>query len=133
MNVIDPGHVYELDFLDEEPGLPAEYLEGSGVKLLTFVKREGPGYPGNVGRHAGTNIQEVLRALINRVQYLDSQIPHPNNWIIIQLFRESILQLENRAAERHGRPPLERFIQEIEKMPTCIKCGYIGCKGECHS
>lgn len=52
MRVVDPGHVYDLVSLD-----------GGQVHRLTFVKRLGERYPGNVGfPHAGTNMQEVLRA-----------------------------------------------------------------------
>lgn len=60
MKVIDPGHVYEL-----------AHLDGQHVERLVFVKREGDGYPGNFGHHEGTNLQEVLRALIDRVEYLN--------------------------------------------------------------
>lgn len=133
MKVIDPGHRYVLGQLDDD---------GSGVAptALVFVKREGPGYPGNVGHHAGTNLQEVLRVLIDRVKYLEQQVPHPNNPIIIFALRHSIWLLEQRAAERHGRPftleaagILRIEDSSIEDAPTCQQCGHIGCSGECHS
>jgi hypothetical protein len=53
VRTLDPGHRYALANLD-----------GDGEDMLTFVKREGMLYPGNVGSHAGTTMQEVLRALI---------------------------------------------------------------------
>lgn len=56
MKVIDPGHVYDLRSLD-----------GEQLNRLVFVKREGPSYPGNVGHYPGTTMQEVLRALIDRL------------------------------------------------------------------
>ena len=62
MKVIDPGHKYEL-----------AHLDGNGHEVLTFVKREGDGYPGNIDHHAGTNLQEVFRAALDRVKYLDNQ------------------------------------------------------------
>lgn len=115
MKVIDPGHKFELTILD-----------GLGPHLLTFVKREGPGYPGNVGHYPGTNLQEVLRALIERVKYLDHQVPCSENKQLLLFFRESIFLLERRAAKRHNRwfdliPEKER----IEKLPACPTCGHL--------
>lgn len=130
MKVIDTGHVYELDLLDFAEGTCSPYLHGH----LIFVKREGEGYPGNVGHHPGTNMQEVLRALIDRVQYLDSQISDQRNNTVLFNLRCALLHLERRAAERHGRAFGEALSSHvgIETLPTCPKCGHIGCGGECH-
>ena len=115
MNIIDPGHDYELDHLD-----------GTGTTRLTFVKREGPGYPGNVGHHEGTNLQEVLRACIHRVIYVDNQIPDSANVLVVYALRLALRYLERRAAERHKRIAPD-FDFKIEEMPTCKFCGHIGC------
>lgn len=126
MKVIDPGHTYALDVLDGESSTEPE--------ILRFVKREGEGYPGNVGHHPGTNMQEVIRALIDRVKYLNAQIPDwQRNRNVLDHLRQAIYYLEHRAAERHGRPPLEVWqMYSIEHYPTCAKCGHIGCEGVCH-
>lgn len=139
MRVIDPGHVFALAFLDGSITSPE--MPKHGVLLsstLTFVKREGAGYPGNAGHHPGTNLQEVLRALISRVKYLEGQESHPNNTIIIFALRHAIWLLEQRAAERHGRSftleaagILRIEDNSIEEAPTCPSCGHIGCAGEC--
>ena len=126
MRIIDPGHLYALDHLD-----------GNLEELLTFVKREGEGYPGNQGSHPGTNIQEVLRALIDRVKYLQGQIQHDCNLEVTNHLRECIRLLEQRAAERHGRDTdaldyRARIGSTIETLPTCIKCGHVLCEGTCH-
>jgi len=92
MVVIDKGHLYRLESLD-----------GSETQELRFVKRVGPGFPGNEAPpYAGTNIQEVLRVLINRVQYLDGQIATWHNKIIIACLKCAFNLLEQRAAGRHG-------------------------------
>lgn len=82
--------------------IPATYtawqLDGLGEEILTFVKREGQRYPGNVGHHAGTTAQEVLRALVDRVQYVDSQIPDSNNVVVLASLRKALWHLEARAA-----------------------------------
>jgi hypothetical protein len=132
MRVIDPGHVYELEWLDGYPQNFGILGETPSEHTLTFVKREGAGYPGNVGHHAGTNLQEVLRALIDRVKYLDGQISHPNNAGLLVNLRHSLWLLEQRAAERHGRPFEISWAAGIEELPTCSSCGHIGCEGKCH-
>ena len=87
---VDPGHIYGCHQLD-----------GRGYQLIRFVKREGPGYPGNVGKYSGTNIQELLRAIIARLKYLQRQGPHFANVLVIAALRLSLNLLEYRAARRH--------------------------------
>lgn len=117
MRVIDPGHVYELNALD-----------GDAVQRLTFVKREGPMYPGNVGHHSGTTLQEVLRACINRLGYVGQQEPCMETTEATQLLVAAIALLEIRAARKHGRycNVAPRVLLE---GPTCPKCGHVGCPG----
>ena len=106
MKIIHPGHYYLLDSLDG--GHPAP---------LIFVKRQGSKYPGNYESHPGTNMQEVLRALIERCQYVYNQIPNHETEFVIHELRLSILLLEERAAKRHGR--VLETQGPIEDMPTC--------------
>lgn len=127
MKVSDPGHCYLLNNLDVYDLDPYNAHE----QELTFVKREGPGYPGNVGHHPGTNIQEVLRALIDRLRYVNNQIHDNRNLVIIELLQQSIYLLEVRAAARHNRK-INFDMEGIELLPTCPKCGHVGhiCEGE---
>lgn len=129
MEVVDPGHVYRLKILDGDDG-----TYDSSHEILTFLKREGEGYPGNVGHHPGTTTQEVLRALIDRAKYVNNQIPDGSNDLVIAHLRDAIWHLEERAARRHGRQfDISRWGVEIEKLPTCEKCNHIGCHGECRA
>jgi hypothetical protein len=59
-----------------------------------FVARE---YGRN---HEGTTNQEVLRALIDRVKYLDSQLPWDGNSKIIEHLRMALVLHEARVLER---------------------------------
>jgi hypothetical protein len=124
MRVIDPGHKYALKRLD-----------GDGEEIITYVKREGLKYPGNVGHHSGTTLQECWRADIHRLLYVNNQEPCSATVDCIEHLRLCILFLEHRAALRHGRkPPVEYSDPDlncIETMPTCVNCGHIGCSGEC--
>lgn len=124
MRIIDPGHAYALDYLDVPEG------DKTG-QLLVFVKRIGEKYPGNTFGHAGTTIQEVLRALIDRIKYVQNQIPCAQNESAVACLRQAMWELETRAAIRHGRFPLQTWF-EIELRPTCPKCFHIGCGGGCH-
>jgi hypothetical protein len=120
---IDAGHSFELDVYDSS----LDYKQ-----LLTFMKREGAGYPFNVGHYSGTNCQEVLRALIVRMHHLQKQIACSHNETIIQLLRQCLWLFEARAAERHD-VSFDKFDFKsdfaIEYEPTCKQCGHIVCKG----
>lgn len=126
MRVLDKGHKYTLATLD-----------GQGISwLLQFVKREGPNYPGNVGHYPGTTTQEVLRALIDRMKYVDQQKRHRTNELVLTHLRWSLYELEWRAAKEAGLSGLP-YIQKdiIELLPTCNICGHLTawCNGERHN
>ncbi len=114
MEVIDAGHKFRLNHLD-----------GKRHSVLTFVKRMGPKFPGNFSTYEGTNLQEVLRAMISRLKYLDRQERHPSNYISICNLRQTIFDLERRAAERHNRPWIRIIPLAIETLETCPICGHI--------
>jgi hypothetical protein len=114
MRIIDAGHTYGLQELD-----------GEGERILIFVKREGEKYPGNVGHYSGTNMQEVLRAVFDRLGYLDKQIEDTRNQKCRYLIAEAIELLEARAADRHGRTRPTRIESVVGKL--CPKCGHVGC------
>jgi hypothetical protein len=121
MTIIDPGHIFELEQLDT-PIFP---------QRLTFVKRMGDKYPSNTSCYPGTNMQEVLRALIHRTLYLNRQDYCMENVRILQYERACIRLLEERAARRHGRELLD-LGDFPEIYETCHKCLHIGCEGGCH-
>lgn len=123
MKELDPGHHYALAVLD---------FGVNATTSIRFVKRTGPGYPGNADTYPGTNIQEVLRALIARVQYLNRQEACDENEAVIEHLRQSLASLELRAARRHGRRlNTHQILGAIELEPICGKCGHIGCEGNC--
>lgn len=106
MKVLDEGHRFQLDCFDGD--LPV---------ILTFVKREGEMFPGNVGSYSGTIMQEVIRALISRTKYVNNQIPHPVNDQVIDKLREVIWLLESRAFERHDKE-FDLTPKSIEELST---------------
>ena len=116
MIILDPGHRYLLDALDDTTHL--------GPRLLQFVKRQGTKYPGNTSSYPGTNSQETLRALIDRGAYLNKQIPcwqtRVGNWLMALV----IWLYEHRAAGLHKRRIPS--IREAVYGPTCRTCGHVG-------
>jgi hypothetical protein len=122
MEVIDAGHDYLL-----------AHLDGDSSQRLTFVKREGESYPGNAGHHEGTNMQEVLRVLIDRALYVDGQISCSETKAVVANLRSALLLLELRAARRHGRLLDLHGEERIEILPTCKSCGHIGCYRSCRA
>lgn len=86
MKVIEVGHVYELDNIDCKD-------TDSKIQQLVFVNRES-------NKHGGTQVQEVLRALIDRTRHCDNCLPHRVNDEIIYHFRKALALHEARAIER---------------------------------
>lgn len=127
MIIEDEGHCYSLDWLDGKAP--------NRSNLLVFVKREGEHYPGNIGHHAGTTSQEVMRALIDRAKYVNSQISHFSNEIVILNLRQNIYEYEIRAAQEHGRilTLSKEEINNIETLATCNICGHIKPETHVHS
>ena len=126
MKVIDPGHLYELDTLDEVDGWAEEFRQ------LRFVKRIGDKFPGNdPPGYSGTTTQEVLRALVDRMMYVDRQIPDPRNKVVITHMLDAIRELEMRAAEKrgdHGAVVAIFTSVRPDLMPTCDTCGHVACR-----
>lgn len=83
MKVVTPGHHYLLDNLD-----------GSNKNVLNFVNRN----PRQESQ--GTYNQEVLRVLIDRVNFLDRQLPWDGNKKIIHNLEMALVLHECRALER---------------------------------
>lgn len=119
MKVIDPGHKFQLDSLD-----------GDFYQELRFVKREGEKFPGNIGSYSSTTLQEVIRALISRIEYLDGQISCWQNEQILEKLKKCLYLLEYRAAQRHNRTLSYKDEKNlVSGEGKCLICGHLGCKG----
>lgn len=90
MKVLDPGHIYELSYLDET----AQEIEFEYENKLVFVKRFR-----DSDNHPGTTNQEVLRVLIDRVQFLHKEKPWEGNAKILHHLRMALILHETRALE----------------------------------
>lgn len=116
MKILDVGHKYELLSID-----------GKHHQILQFVKREGIGFPGNKGHYPGTTMQDVIHCILNRMRYLNNQIPCIENEVIINSLQTCLLMLEQRAAKRHGIEFEPVTLEMLEMMLLCTKCGHTTC------
>lgn len=88
MEIIDPGHIYDL-----------RQLGSNDTQRLTFVKRSG-GAVKYEKEWAGVQTQEVLRALIDRTKYLNEVLPCVESQDAIQYLRMALFMYEVRAWRR---------------------------------
>jgi len=95
MRIIEKGHVYELDYIDDD----MNKCRDMGERRLVFVNREDT-------PHAGTQTQEVIRALIDRTQHCDSCLRWDGNDKIIHHLRMALVLHEARALERKAEKGL---------------------------
>lgn len=124
MKTVEPGHTYVLDCLHTDPNQPSVFQT-----TLAFVKRLGDKYPGNQPpAREGPNMQEVLRALIDRTKYLDQQEPSNRNSDVIDHLRAALINLELRHAEKKGWSTWRLMLSNIELVPACRTCGHLFCK-----
>lgn len=89
MRIIEKGHIYELDYIDDD----AIKSHDTGERRLVFVNRED-------NPHAGTQTQEVIRALIDRTRHCDSCLRWKGNDEIIYHLRMALVLHEGRALQR---------------------------------
>lgn len=95
MEIIEPGHIYRLNWLDGKPSLEFATVPGFNTTEadLIFVNRED-------NPHGGTQTQEVLRALIDRTEHCDACLRWAGNDSIVQYLRLALVLHEARALER---------------------------------
>ncbi len=94
MKIIEPGHIYQLNWLDCSPQPPDRIWTRPDVDKLIFVNRE------KGTEHPGTQTQEVLRALIDRTRHCDNCLRWDGNDKIIYHLRMALALHEARAIER---------------------------------
>ncbi|CAM1374371.1 Protein of unknown function [Tenacibaculum litopenaei] len=94
MKVIRPGHRYELEGFESN-------LANQQIQFIEKV----PTTEGDqlVTRYDGTTNEEVLKMLINRMNYLQGKFPCRENAIVITKLQEGLMWLEKRTEDREKR------------------------------
>lgn len=93
MDISKPGHKYYLD-----SGIISEGSSGYGAFPLVFMERFEDG-----SMDDGTTNEEVLEALIDRIQWLQKKVPCRENEIVITKLEESLMWLKKRTQDRLNR------------------------------
>ena len=90
-----PGHRYTAAGFESE----------LGDQVLQFIHKEPKeaGKPELVTVSHGTTNEEVLRVLIDRLQFLQAKFPCRENAIVITKLEESLMWLEKRTSDRKAR------------------------------
>jgi len=96
MKVIVEGHTYELERHDVK-------LDGYPVERLQFINKVKQEDGSLVTVADGTTNEEVLRVLIDRMNYLQKRMPCRENAIVITKLEESLMWLEKRTEDRKAR------------------------------
>lgn len=117
MKILDAGHKFELLSID-----------GKHKQVLQFLKRKGINYPGNTNAFPGTTTQDVIHCLLNRMRYVQNQIPCVENEVVITNLQQCLLMLETRAANRHGIVLTISSLEQLEMKRLCSKCGHLVCE-----
>lgn len=118
MRIIEPGHEYLLEQAGPQTGL----------QRLRFVKNIGDKYPGNEGDpHGGVLTQEVLRVLIDRTIYLNSQGSCMETELALSAMRQALAWYEVRAARCRGTHIHGEHADALDKQPVCDTCGHNQC------
>lgn len=94
MKVIVPGHRYEV-----------ASFENTNDQVIDFIhKQPKENAPGEfVTLCDGTTNEELLRVLINRTEFLNSQFPCRENSIAITKMQEALMWFEKRTTDRIAR------------------------------
>jgi len=94
MKITTTGHKYELSSFEGGPAQSLQFIE----KVPTA-----PDSKDLVTVHDGTTNEEVLKVLIDRLQYLNGKFPCRENAIVITKLEESLMWLNKRTADRSAR------------------------------
>ena len=92
MRVIRSGHCYKVENFENK----------SESQEIQFIEKEQiePGSTELVTVYDGTTTEELLKVLINRMQYLQGKLPCRENAIVITKLEESLMWLDKKNADR---------------------------------
>ena len=94
MKVLREGHKYNLQNFESTNGHQSiQFIEKEAIEGSSLMETI----------HDGTTNEEVLRMLIDRMNYLQGKFPCRENAIVITKLEESLMWLEKRTADRVKR------------------------------
>ena len=111
MKVLDPGHRYLVHNLDAKQDVDK-------TQTIQFVKRAI--VPGRTEEYPGTNCQELIRVLIDRVRVLNGEKQWEGNNLIVGHLQECLLLFEILALQRK----LEKGTLKPESIRWSLEDGH---------
>lgn len=97
MNVIDPGHEYQVNSIGDEPDQIISFLKRVNGELI----------------HDGTTNEEIIKVLIDRMNYLQNQVPCVENEIAITGLTIALNSLESRTTKRVAQGIMSKDISHV--------------------
>lgn len=96
MKVITPGHRYQLDNFEDKHKLG---------QFLQFIEKrvDSAGSANLVTVMDGTTNEEVIKVLIDRLEFLNAKFPCEENSRALTLLAGALMALEKRTADRLAR------------------------------
>ena len=94
MQVITTGHKYELASFEGGPSQSLQFIEKVPTAECSKDLRT---------VNDGTTNEEILKVLIDRLQYLNGKFPCRENAIVITKLEESLMWLNKRTSDRLAR------------------------------
>lgn len=114
MKVIEPGHIYELNQLDEK---------GTGFpQVLVFVNREDNPHQGTQTQEALRCCIDVLECLIDRTNHCDACLRWEGNDRIVKSMSEAQRQMRL-ALLFHEQRAMERKMEKDGLRPEDVSTG----------
>ena len=98
MRILRPGHRYALDTCEPTP-------IGGQTQVIQFIEKEQV-CKGAVELRTvfnGTTNEDVLRVLIDRMNFLQEKVPCRENALVITKLEESLMWLDKRTSDRIAR------------------------------
>jgi len=96
MKIIREGHLYELEMFEDKSGRYDQSLQ--------FIEKIPSGKNNElVTEYDGTTNEEVLKVLINRMEYLQDKFPCEENMFTISCLYEALRWLNKRTSDRLKR------------------------------
>jgi hypothetical protein len=91
MKILAPGHKYEL-----------ENVGGEGVQQIQFIEKVKSGDDLKIVQN-GTTTEEVISILIDRIKFLQVQLPCDENEVVISNLEGALTELQKRTEDRQAR------------------------------
>lgn len=112
MKVLREGHRYALDgFENVETSQEIQFIEKVPRAEHPAMSPQGSDPTEMITLYDGTTNEEVLRVLINRMQYLQNKFACRENALAITKLEEALMWLEKRTADRKIRNVEGKYVK----------------------